>query len=54
MVGVRRGIRDSVLVSFQWPFVASRTLDFIVAIAHCVLTNTDVMVFIIGKPTYGF
>ena len=33
---------------FRW---RAASLDFIAAIAHCVPTNTDAMVFIMGKPT---
>ena len=38
----------SVAFCFCW---RAASLDFIAAIAHCVPTNTDAMVFIIGKPT---
>ena len=38
----------SVAFCFCW---RDASLDFIAAIAHCVPTNTDAMVFIIGKPT---
>ena len=39
----------SVAFCFCW---RAASLDFIAAIAHCVPTNTDAMVFIMGKPTF--